>query len=255
MMRPLDAEDAIVDMLVGVFPEQWERDGALGETAAALTLARGAWASLRTAYRTTMTDLTLTPFARAKATFRDIENKLDSVFKKLDKALQSITAELAELDNKHRPKKPGSFSDALLDGEIRGYLSGLPEPQMVSRLSEAAQQGDLTALRAALLAPPILIRVPDYLKETLLTAYAKAIDPEGFERREKLVKAAKLVQKAAQALMVNSAKLVPGGIGKAAAHDKRAAEAAEKLCKAEEELALREGRMAHQPDSLILRPN
>ena len=97
--------------------------------------------------------------------------------------------------------------------------------------------GDIVTLRAALFAPPILLPLAESVRETVAEGFARATDPEGFNRRGLLAKALAAIEKSGQALIVETSKLIPSQIRKADAHDVNAANRAERLTDLERVLA------------------
>ena len=100
-------------------------------------------------------------------------------------------------------------------------------------LAEAAMVGDIVTLRAALFAPPILLPIPESVRETVAEGFARATDPEGFNRRGLLAKALAAIEKSGQALIVETSNLIPSRIRKADAHDVNAANQAKRLAETE----------------------
>lgn len=235
-MFVIDASKEYAQGRFGVWPEDADCDGALRETAGALDNVVNVWADIRTHYRRTMLDLTMPAYGRAKAVAKYMRPKVDAALSRLDKAAASVKRELAELEKKHAPK-PGNLSETMLEGEVRAYLRTLPEHELVMKLGEAATLGDVVTLRAALLAPPILLTIPEPVRETVETAYAQAMDPEGFERRGLLEKAAAMIARSARALIEETARLMPSGVATADVHDQTAAARAERLVKLEQQRA------------------
>jgi hypothetical protein len=227
----------------GAWPEDADCDGALKETAGALDNVVNTWADVRTHYRRTMLDLTQTPFGRAKATGKYMDTRVEAALSRLDKAAASVKRELAELEKKHKPKA-GNTSETIMEGEVRAYLRTLPDHGQVLKLGEAVALGDLVTLRAALLAPPVLLTIPEHLREEIETAYARVVDPEGFERRGLLEKAAAMIERSGRALMEETTRLMPPGIAKASPHDQTAAGRAERLVKLEQQRAAAEAPIA-----------
>jgi hypothetical protein len=183
-----------------------------------------------------MLDLTQTSFGRARAAAKYIDSKTAQAFTRLDKATESVKREPSELEKKHTPKL-GSVAGTMLEIEVRSYLRSLPEYQLVGKLGEAAMVGDIVTLRAALFAPPILRPIPETIRETVTEGFARATDPEGFERRGLLAKALAAIQKSGQALIVETSKLISSQVRKADAHDINAANRTERLADAERVLA------------------
>jgi hypothetical protein len=226
----------------GVWPEDLDCDGALKETAGALDSVVSTWIDLRTRYRETMTDLTITPFGRVKAAGKHAESRFQAALSRLDKARQAVNRELSELDRKHTPKL-GNLSDTMLDVEVRTYLRGLPETEMTKKLLEVIAEGDLLTLRAVLLARPVLLSIPAHVLAEIKTAYARTLDPEGFERRELLDKALGLLERSGRKFMGEVHNLLPPSLVNALSNDKGAAARAEKLADAEFKRAQTESRV------------
>jgi hypothetical protein len=225
---PIDATQEYAQGRFGVWPEDADADGALRETARALDNVVSVWCDVRTAYRRTMLDLTQTPFGRARAAVKYIDSKTEKALSQLDTAKDSVKRELSELERKHTPKL-GNVPETMMEIEARSCLRSLPEYQLVGKLAEAAMVGDIVALRAALFAPPTLLPIPESVRETVAEGFARATDPEGFERRGLLDKALAAIEKSGQALIVETSKLIPSRIRKADAHDVNAANQAERL--------------------------
>jgi hypothetical protein len=165
-----------------------------------------------------------------------LDSKTEKALSQLDTAKDSVKRELSELEKKHTPKL-GNVPETMTEIEVRSYLRSLPEYQLVGALAEAAMVGDIVTLRAALFAPPILLPIPDSVRETVAEGFARATDPEGFERRGLLAKALAAIDKSGQALIVETSNLIPSQIRKADAHDVNAANRAERLADAERVLA------------------
>lgn len=220
----------------GVWTED-DCDGALKETAGALDNIVNTWIDVRTAYHRTMLDLTMPPYGRAKAAAKYMETKVETALGRLDKAAASVKRELSELEKKHQPKL-GNLSETMLEGEVRGYLRTLSEPSRLGKLAEAAAHGDVVTLRAALLAPPVLFTLPEEAREVIEDAYARTVDPEGFERRGLLDKAAALIERSARVFIEETTRLMPPGIAKASPHDQTAAARAERLAQQEQQRAV-----------------
>jgi hypothetical protein len=87
-------------------------------------------------------------------------------------------------------------------------------------------KGDIVTLRAALFALPILLPIAGSVRETVAEGFARATDPEGFNRRGLLAKALAAIQKSGTALIVETSKLIPSRIRTADAHDVNAAKQA-----------------------------
>jgi hypothetical protein len=239
-MIPIEATKEYAQGRFGVWPEDADADGALWETARALDNAVNVWIDVRTVYRRTMLDLTQTPFGRAKAAAKYIDPKTAQALSQLDKAAASVKRELSELGKKHTPKL-GNVAETMMESEVRAFLGRLPEHQLAGKLGEAAMMGDTVTLRAALLAPPILFSIAESVRETVAEGFARATDPEGFERRGHLTKALAAIQKSGTALMEETNKLIPPRIARADAYDVNAAKQAERLADLE--------RMRAQADS------
>jgi hypothetical protein len=235
-MIPIDATKEYAQGRFGVWPEDADADGALRETASALDNVVNVWIDVRTHYRRTMLDLTQTPYGRVKAAAKYIDSKTAQAFTRLDKATESVKRELSELEKKHTPKL-GNVGEMMMESEVRAFLRSLPEYHLVGKLGEAAMVGDIVTLRAALFAPPILLPIPESVREIVTEGFARATDPEGFERRGLLGKALAAIQKSGTALIVETSKLIPSQIRKADAHDVNAANRAERLADAERVLA------------------
>ena len=235
-MIPLEATKEYAQGRFGVWPEDADAAGVLRETARALDTGVSVWIDVRTHYRRTMLDLTQTPFGRARAAVKYIDSKTDPAFTRLDKAAASVKGELSELEKKHTPKL-GNVAETMIEVEVRSYLRSLPEYQLVGALAEAAMVGDIVTLRAALFAPPILLPIPESVRETVTEGFARATDPEGLSRRGLLAKALAAIEKSGQALIVETSKLIPSQIRKADAHDVNAANRAERLTDLERVLA------------------
>lgn len=227
-MIPLEATKEYVQGRFGVWPEDADADGALRDTARALDNVVNVWIDLRTHYRRTMLDLTQTPFGRVKAAAKHIDTKTAQALSQLDKATDSVKRELSELEKKHTPKL-GNVVETMMESEVRAFLGRLPEHQIAGKLGEAAMVGDIVTLRAALFAPSILLPIPESVRETVAEGFARATDPEGFERRGLLAKALAAIQKSGTALMQETNKLIPPRIARADAHDVNAAKQAERL--------------------------
>jgi hypothetical protein len=206
--------------------------GALWETARALDNVVNVWIDVRTHYHRTMLDLTQTPYGRVKAAAKYVDSKTAEAFTRLDKATESVKRELFELEKKHTLKL-GSVAEIMMESEVRAFLRSLPEYHLVGKLGEAAMVGDIVTLRAALFAPPILLPIPESVRETVTEGFAQATDPEGFERRGLLAKALAAIQKSGTALMEETNKLIPPRIARADAHDVNAAKQAERLVETE----------------------
>jgi hypothetical protein len=226
----------------GAWPEDLDCDGALKETAGALDNVVSTWIDLRTRYRDTMTDLTMTPFGRVKTAAKYAESRFQTALSRLDKARQSVQRELSELDRKHTPKL-GNTSETMLEGEVRAYLRTLPEIEITGKLLEAIEAGDLVTLRAVLLAPAALLSVPEHVLVEVKTAYARTLDPEGFERRELLDKALSMIERSGRKFMGEVHNLLPPSLASAPPNDKGAAARAEKLADAEFQRAQTESRV------------
>jgi hypothetical protein len=227
-MIPLEATKEYAQGRFGVWPEDADADGVLRETARALDNVVSVWIDIRTHYRRTMLDLTQTPFGRARAAVKYIDSKTEKALSQLDMAKDSVKRELSELEKKHTPKL-GNVAETMMEVEVRSYLRSLPEYQLVGALAEAAMVGDIVTLRAALFAPPILLPIPESVRETVTEGFARATDPEGLNRRGLLAKALAAIEKSGQALIVETSKLIPSQIRKADAHDVNAANRAERL--------------------------
>jgi hypothetical protein len=229
-MIPLEATKEYAQGRFRVWPEDADADGVLRETARALDNVVSVWCDVRTAYRRLMLDLTQTPFGRARAAAKYIDSKTEKALSQLDTAKDSVKRELSELEKKHAPKL-GNVPETMMEVEVRSYLRSLPEYQLVGALAEAAMVGDIAALRA------ILLAIPESVRETVAEGFARATDPEGFNRRGLLAKALAAIEKSGQALIVETSKLIPSQIRKADAHDVNAANRAERLTDLERVLA------------------
>jgi hypothetical protein len=226
----------------GAWPEDLDGDGALKETAGALDTVVSTWVDLRTRYRETMTDLTMPPFGRVKAAGKYAESRFQTALSRLDKARQSVQRELSELDRKHTPKL-GNTTETMVEGEVRTYLRTLPEAEKTGKLLEAIGAGDLVTLRAVLLAPPVLLSIPEHVLIEVKTAYARTLDPEGFERRELLDKALAMIERSGRKFMGEVHNLLPPQLVSAPSDDKGAAARAEKLADAEFQRAQTDSRV------------
>jgi hypothetical protein len=251
--KPLDAQDDYARVRFGVWPEDADEDGALGEVAKALDATIAAWSDVRTAYRAKLLDLTATPYGRVKAAASYMAPKVTAALARLDRVNASVKRELASLDGKHIPKL-GTVAETMVEGEVRGYLRGLPEGGLMAKLAEAAAIGDTVTLRAALLAPPALLMIPEGARETVEQGYARAIDPEGFARRELLERAVVMIQHSGTALIAEKEKLIPGWIAQAEPHDQRAADTAQRLVERETARAVAESQLEPREDGLLLQP-
>ncbi|HEV7509207.1 MAG TPA: hypothetical protein VGS07_30305 [Thermoanaerobaculia bacterium] len=253
-VKPLDAQDAFARARFGVWPENADRDGVLGEVDKALDATIATWADVRTAYRSKLLDLTATPYGRVKAAATYMTPKVGAAFSRLDRVTASIKRELSALDAKHKPKL-GGIAETMMETEVRSYLRRLPESSLMSKLMEAVAQGDTVTLRAALLAPPTLLTIPEGLRMVMEDGYARSVDPGGFAHRELLERAAALVQRSGTALIEETQKLLPGWIEQAQAHDQRAAGVAQRLVERETAMAVVESRLEpREEESLVLRP-
>jgi hypothetical protein len=236
----------------GAWPEDLDRDGALKETAGALDNVVSTWIDLRQRYHAVMTDLTMTPFGRVKTAGKYAESQFQAALSRLDKARQSVHRELSELDRKHTPKL-GNTSETMVEGEVRTYLRGLPDTEMTKKLLEAIAGGDLVTLRAVLLAPPVLLSIPEHVLTEVKTAYARTFDHEGFERRELLEKALSMIDRSGRNFMREIHNLLPPSLVNAPSNDKGAAKRAETLAEAEFKRAQTESRVVGaEPHSIPL---
>lgn len=231
-MIPIDATQEYAQGRFGVWPEDADADGALRETASALDNVLNVWIDVRTHYRRTLLDLTQTPYGRVKAAAKYIDSKTEKALARLDKATESVKRELSELEKKHTPKL-GNVAEMMMESEVRAFLRSLPEYQLAGKLGEAAMVGDIVTLRAALFAPPILLPIAESIRETVAEGFARAIDPEGFERRGLLTKALAAIRRSGTALMEETNKLIPSRLVRADAHDVNAAKQAEQLVETE----------------------
>lgn len=94
--------------------------------------------------------------------------------------------------------------------------------------------------------------------ETGAEEFARATDPEGFNRRGLLEKAPAAIQKSGRALMEEMSKLIPARIAKAGEHDVNAANQAERLADTERVRAQAEsgngtGHLPRQETGLVFR--
>lgn len=101
------------------------------------------------------------------------------------------------------------------------------------RETAGALAGDLVTLRAVLLAPPVLLSIPEHVLVEVKTVYARTLDPEGFERRELLDKALAMIERSNRKFMGEIHDLLPPQLVSAPSNDKGAAARAEKLAEAE----------------------
>lgn len=241
-MKPLDVQTAFTDVHFGVWPEELPRDGALNSLATALEGVVEAWCRIRTRYREDLLDLESMPLARFKRAYRFAAKELETALQRADRAYQAAQSELKELTRKHTPKA-GGIADTILEGEVRAYLRGVDEPERLAILHQAVQTGDLVTLRAAILAPPILLPLSEDVREMLQAGYASATDPEGVARVQQLQEGISRTRRAAEALMAQVNVLLPHRVGEAASSDRRAAEEAERFAEKEGKLAIAEQRM------------
>jgi hypothetical protein len=237
---PSEATRAYSDFVFGVWPEDADREGFLGSAADALETAGATWREIRSTHRRYLLDQTLMPLARVKASAKLAESKREATCRLLDSVLSSLNREIASLTEKLRPRKPMGVADAIVQGEVRSFLGGRSEADLIAKLDEAMKARDTVTLAAALHAPPTLLRISDDLRSLLLDAYARAVDPEGFERREKLLAAVSKLQRAGTKLIALTLKLIPAEVAGAGNHDLAAAKRAEQICDAELELARRD---------------
>jgi hypothetical protein len=122
---------------------------------------------------------------------------------------------------------------------------------MTKKLLEAIAGGDLVALRAVLLASPVLLSIPAHVLTEIKTAYARTLDPEGFERRELLDKALALLERSGRKFMGEVHSLLPPSLVNAPSNNKGAAARAEKLADAEFKRAQTESRvLGEEPRSI-----
>jgi hypothetical protein len=140
--------------------------------------------------------------------------------------------EFSELEKRHTPKL-GNVAETMMESGVRAFLRSLPEHHLAEKLGEAAMVGDIVTLRAALFAPPILLPMVASVRETVAEGFARATDPEGFERRGLLMKALAVIKKSGTALIEETNKLIPPRVARADAHDVNAAKQAERLADAE----------------------
>jgi hypothetical protein len=226
----------------GVWPEELPREGVLSGLATALEGVVEAWCRIRTQYREDLLNLESMPLARFKSAYRYAAKELDSVLKRVDRAYQAAQTELKELTRKHTPKS-GGIAETIVEGEVRAHLRTLDEPARLAVLHQAAQTGDVVTLRAAILAPPILLPVSEEIRGLLQAGYASATDPEGVARVQQLQEGMRRTRRAAEALMVQVNALLPHRVGEAASLDRRAAEEAERFADREGKLAIAEQHM------------
>jgi hypothetical protein len=125
------------------------------------------------------------PLARFKRAYKYASKELEAALQRVDRAYQAAQSELKELTRKHKPKA-GAIADTILEGEVRTYLWGLDELERIAELQKAANTGDVVTLRAAILAPPILLPLPEDVRDLLQAGYAKATDPKGVARAREL---------------------------------------------------------------------
>lgn len=241
-MKPLDVQSAFTDANFGVWPEELPRDGSLSGLATALEVIAETWCRIRSRYREDLLDLESMPLARFKRSYKYASKELETALQRVDRAYQTAQNELKELTRKHTPKA-GNIADTILEGEVRAYLRSLDELERVTVLHRAAQTGDFVTLRAAILAPPVLLSLSEEVREMLQAGYASATDPEGVERVQQLQEGMRRTTRAAQALMAQVNALMPHRIGGAASSDRYAAEEAERFAEREGKLALVEQRM------------
>ena len=241
-MKPLDIQSAYTDAHFGVWPEELPRDGTLNGLASALEGVVATWCRIRTKYREDLLDLESMPLARFKRSYKYASKELEAALQRVDRAYDAAQSELKELTRKHTPKA-GSIADSLLENEVRAYLRSLDEHERLAELQKAAQTGDVVALRAAILAPPILLPLSEDVRDLLQAGYASAMDPEGVSRAQQLQEGIRRAHRAAQALMAQVHTLLPHRVGEAASSDRRAAEEAERFAEKEGKLAMAEQRM------------
>jgi hypothetical protein len=250
-MKPLDIQPAFTDAHFGIWPEELPRDGVLSGLATTLEAIAETWCRIRTRYREDLLDLESMPLARFKRSYKYASKELETALQRVDRANQAAQSELKELTRKHTPKA-GGIADTILEGEVRAYLRSLDELERVAVLHQAAQTGDFVTLRAAILAPPVLLPLSQEVREMLRAGYASATDPEGVERVQQLQEGVKRTTRAAQALMAQVNALMPHRIGGAASSDRHAAEEAERLAEQEGKLAMVERHMV-PPQVEVLR--
>jgi hypothetical protein len=249
-MKPLDIQSAFTDAHFGVWPEELPRDGALSGLASALEGVSETWRRIRTRYREDLLDLESMPLARFKKAYRFASKELETTLQRVDRAYQTAQKELTELARKHNPKV-GGIADTILEGEVRAYLRSLDEPERLAMLHQAAQTGDVVTLRAAILAPPTLLPLPEDVRDMLQAGFASATDPDGVARAQQLQEGVKRTRRAAEALMTQVNALLPHRVGEAASSDRHAAEEAERFAEREGKLAMAERRMVPPPVEVL----
>jgi hypothetical protein len=106
-------------------------------------------------------------------------------------------------------------------------------------------------MRAALLSPPVLFAIPSEVQEDVQEGYARALDPEGFERRALLAKALGLIERAGRNFIEDTTRLLPPYIVKADSNNEAAAKRAERLAAAEKQVAQLEGELEDSAPAAI----
>lgn len=249
-MIPVEASKEWAQVRFGVWPEDLDSDGALRETENALAHVVNSWIEIRMTYRRVMLDLTRTPFGRVKEMAKLMQSRVEGVLSRLDKARASVNRELSDLTKKQTPKL-GTASETFMEGEVRAYLRSLPPHEQMGKLREAALVGDLVTLRAALLSPPVLFAIPPEVQEDVQEGYARALDPEGVERRALLDKALALIERAGRNFMADTTRLLPPYLVKADSNNEAAAKRAERLAAAEKQVAQLEGELEDSAPAAI----
>ena len=243
MMIPLDARPEYTALHLGAWPEDLPRDGALGALATALQGVVESWQRIRSHYRETMLDLTMMPLARLKAVERFASTTLETATRRVDAAVVAAREELEVIERKHAVK-PGDMAATLVEGEVRAYLRGLDEPARLAALHEAARTGDVLTLRAAILAPRLLLPLTDEQLALLRHGHALATDPHGVERAAAITNGMERVVRAGTVLLAQVTNLIPSAAAKASSSDRTAASLAEQLAEREQQVALAEVNIA-----------
>lgn len=179
--------------------------------------AAQAWTDIHGTHERKSRDATLTEGARllssakfAKAALQRQRSEYDDARTDAAEALRAYKAQLERATNP--PSDPG---EAVLFGEIRNHLRGLPMGERVKVVEQASQAGDTRILRAAVSGPTMVSVLPPERHDFYRVSYLSRVMPDELGRMVRLEAALETIEQGQAQLEAHANQLIDFGTAEA----------------------------------------